>query len=38
EVMGILENGLPPRVKMLSDALRAFYQTKPLETSDFVAK
>lgn len=38
EVMGILKNGLPPRVKMLSDALRAFYQTKPLETSDFIVK
>lgn len=38
EVMGILENGLPPRVKMLSDALRAFYQTKPLEPSDFIVK
>ncbi|CAK6714582.1 conserved hypothetical protein [Vibrio harveyi] len=38
EVMGILENGLPPRVQMLSDALRAFYQTKPLETSDFIVK
>ena len=38
EVMSILENGLPPRVKMLSDALCAFYQTKPLETSDFIVK
>ncbi|ETX69000.1 hypothetical protein D039_3732B, partial [Vibrio parahaemolyticus EKP-028] len=26
------------RVKMLSDALRAFYQTKPLEASDFSVK
>ncbi|AUI86632.1 elongation factor P hydroxylase [Vibrio azureus] len=38
EVMKILASGLPPRVKMLSEALRDFYQTKPLETSDFIVK
>jgi len=38
EVLGILDVGLPLRVKMLSDALRAFYQTKPLEASDFCVK
>ncbi|MGR5235456.1 elongation factor P hydroxylase [Vibrio alfacsensis] len=38
EVMGILETGLPLRVKMLSEALRAFYQTKPLAASDFIVK
>lgn len=38
EVLGILEAGLPQRVKMLSEALRSFYQTKPLEASDFIVK
>ncbi|GEM74378.1 elongation factor P hydroxylase [Vibrio sagamiensis] len=38
EVMKILASGLPPRVKMLSEALRDFYQTKPLEASDFIVK
>jgi elongation factor P hydroxylase len=37
-VLGILEAGLPQRVKMLSEALRSFYQTKPLEASDFIVK
>ncbi len=38
EVVDILHAGLPQRVKMLSEALRTFYQTKPLETSDFSVK
>ncbi|ELP5727893.1 elongation factor P hydroxylase [Vibrio vulnificus] len=38
EVTAILEAGLPPRVKMLSDALRDFYQIKSLEVSDFIVK
>ncbi|MFW8631099.1 elongation factor P hydroxylase [Vibrio natriegens] len=38
EVLGTLETGLPQRVKMLSEALRSFYQTKPLEASDFIVK
>lgn len=38
EVLGILETGLPLRVKMLSETLRSFYQTKPLEASDFIVK
>ena len=36
EVMGILDAGLPPRVAMLSEALRHFYQTPPLSPSDFL--
>ncbi|BBM64161.1 hypothetical protein VA249_08070 [Vibrio alfacsensis] len=38
EVMGIFDTGLPPRVKMLSDAMRAFYDIQPLEKSDFIVK
>ncbi len=38
EVLSILATELPPRVKMLSEALRNFYQTKPLEASDFIVK
>ncbi|MGR5131510.1 elongation factor P hydroxylase [Vibrio alfacsensis] len=38
EVMGIFETGFPPRVKMLSDAMRAFYDVQPLEKSDFIVK
>ncbi|EPQ9983507.1 elongation factor P hydroxylase [Vibrio vulnificus] len=38
EVMSIFEAGFPPRVKMLSDALRNFYQVKPLEVGDFIVK
>lgn len=36
EVMTILEAGLPVRVKMLSDALRNFYQTPALTPEHFV--
>ncbi|WP_159653579.1 elongation factor P hydroxylase [Vibrio atypicus] len=38
EVMGILGQGLPPRVKMLSDALRLFYQTPELAAEQFEVK
>jgi elongation factor P hydroxylase len=38
QVMDILQVGLPVRVKMLSDALRAFYAIKPLEATDFIVK
>ncbi|MFS1881238.1 elongation factor P hydroxylase [Vibrio splendidus] len=38
EVMGIFEAGLPPRVKMLSEALRSFYDVAPLCTSQFIVK
>lgn len=38
EVMSILPLGLPPRVKMLSDALRAFYGTPELTTELFIVK
>ena len=38
EVMGIFEAGLPPRVKMLSEALRSFYDVEPLCTSQFIVK
>jgi elongation factor P hydroxylase len=38
EVMGILDQGLPPRVKMLSDALRLFYQTPELAAEQFEVK
>ncbi len=38
EVMGILESGLPPRVKMLSEALVSFYNTPNLCTSQFIVK
>lgn len=36
EVMYILDQGLPPRVKMLSEALRKFYQIAPLCKQDFI--
>lgn len=38
EVMSILPLGLPPRVKMLSDALRAFYGTPELTSELFIVK
>ena len=38
EVMSILEQGLPPRVQMLSDAMRAFYGIAPLTPELFVVK
>lgn len=38
EVMGIFEVGLPPRVKMLSEALRSFYDVEPLCASQFIVK
>ena len=38
EVVGILEVGLPPRVKMLSEALRDFYDVEPLCASQFIVK
>ncbi len=36
EVTTILNQGLPKRVEMLSDALRSFYNTPPLNSSQFV--
>jgi elongation factor P hydroxylase len=36
EVISILEKGIPPRVKQLSDALRSFYQTPELTHNTFV--
>ncbi|MFV0574016.1 MAG: elongation factor P hydroxylase [Vibrio sp.] len=36
EVLGILQNGLPERVAMLSKSLQDFYQTKPLTAEQFV--
>lgn len=38
EVLGILEQGLPPRVQMLSQALRGFYQTPALTKQDFIVQ
>ncbi len=38
EVMMILEQGIPPRVKSLSDALRQFYSVEPLKKAQFVVK
>ncbi|MEZ8822788.1 elongation factor P hydroxylase [Vibrio sp. 10N.261.55.A7] len=38
EVLGILEQGLPKRVEMLSNALRHHYQVEPLSTSQFIVK
>ncbi len=38
EVMGIFAAGLPPRVKSLSDALRAYYDVPELILTDFVVK
>lgn len=35
EVLKILQTGLPKRVEMLSNALRDFYNTPPLEAQDF---
>lgn len=35
EVKGILQQGIPPRVKMLSEALRAFYSTPALHIDQF---
>ncbi len=38
EVLSILEQGLPPRVQQLSDALRQFYATPALRKQDFIVK
>lgn len=38
EVVAILQVGLPPRVKMLSDALRAFYGTTELRLEHFIIR
>lgn len=38
EVITILETGLPPRVKALSESLRTFYQTAPLSPGQFIVK
>ncbi len=38
EVMGILEQGLPERVRMLSQALRDFYETPALTAENFILK
>ncbi|NNN46564.1 elongation factor P hydroxylase [Vibrio sp. 2-2(8)] len=38
EVVAILQVGLPPRVKMLSDALRAFYGTTELRLEHFTIR
>ncbi|WP_105903327.1 elongation factor P hydroxylase [Vibrio gangliei] len=36
EVMQILQQGLPTRVAMLSEALRDYYQTPPLKAEQFI--
>jgi len=36
EVMSILDKGIPERVAMLSDALRAHYQIEPIQPAQFV--
>lgn len=38
EVESILQQGIPPRVLMLSEALRTFYQIPPLEINQFQVK
>lgn len=38
EVMSILEHGIPPRVLMLSDAMRQFYAISPLRIDDFIVR
>ena len=38
EVMSILDNGLPPRVEALSNALREFYQIAPLTKEQFIVQ
>lgn len=38
EVLSILAAGLPTRVSMLSQALRAFYHTPPLNPDQFIVK
>ncbi|MGC9401882.1 elongation factor P hydroxylase [Vibrio genomosp. F10] len=38
EVMGILKQGLPERVMMLSEALRQYYQVEPLCADQFIVK
>lgn len=38
EVMSILDQGIPPRVEMLSEAMRGFYGIAPLNHSDFIVK
>ena len=38
EVVSILLQGMPPRVKMLSEAMREFYHIAPLEAEIFIVK
>ncbi|MGF1695912.1 elongation factor P hydroxylase [Vibrio kyushuensis] len=38
EVMDIFEQGIPERVKALSEALRSYYQVAPLCPSQFIVK
>ncbi|GAK87064.1 putative transporting ATPase [Vibrio ponticus] len=38
EVLSILEQGIPPRVKMLSEAMRSFYHVEPLTAEMFQIK
>ncbi|USD66021.1 elongation factor P hydroxylase [Vibrio sp. SCSIO 43136] len=38
EVLSILDSGIPPRVNMLSDALRAFYQIPEITKQHFIVK
>lgn len=38
DVLNILHAGLPLRVRLLSDALRAFYQIPPLSDEDFMVR
>lgn len=38
EVISILQQGIPPRVKALSEALRKFYQVEPLTEQQFVVQ
>ncbi|PMH41830.1 elongation factor P hydroxylase [Vibrio sp. 10N.286.49.B3] len=38
EVLAILAQGLPTRVRLLSESLRQFYQTPPLEATQFVVQ
>lgn len=38
EVLTILHQGLPPRVRLLSEALRRFYHTPELDSSQFNVK
>lgn len=36
EVVTILQQGLPPRVAMLSESLREYYQVPPLSAEQFI--